>query len=208
MKAILSASLLLLTFCLAPFAGSSQTIHVLDFNDTHTGSSTDTTINVSIGDSIIILNHSTLDDDFEYSINGGAYMGAYNIAANEHIFDTLLLNSSITSVRVILYDPAYYRLVTLSYTATGINKAGPASNDLSAAPNPSVHHVKIGYVLPAGEPEGMIEIIDLAGRSISSHPVNDRSGELVLNTMGMKGTYIVSLKAGKAPVRSKKIIIE
>ncbi len=187
---------------------SSQTIHVLDFDDTHTGNNTDTTINVSIGDSIVILNRSTLDDDFEYSINGGSYMGAYNIAADEHIFDTLLLNNSITSVRVILYDPAYYRLVTLNYTATGINKAGPASNDLSAAPNPSVHNVKIGYELPAGQLEGMIEIIDLAGRLISSHPVNDQSKELVLNTMGMKGTYLVNLKAGNAPVRSKKIIIE
>ena len=43
---------------------NSQSIHVIDFDSSHVSGNTDTTINVVIGDSVVVIHHQD-DDDFE-----------------------------------------------------------------------------------------------------------------------------------------------
>lgn len=75
-------------------------------------------------------------------------------------------------------------------------------------PNPADHQVHIPVMLPEGIQSGTLELFDLNGKMVMSHPVTGSTGNLVLPTHQLvPGTYIYQVDLGHMRLPSKKIVI-
>ncbi len=100
--------------------------------------------------------------------------------------------------------------VTIKYTCTnGIEKhlkdAGSISN---AYPNPANHNFSVNYQLN-GNTKGELIINDLLGKEIQRIAVNEKEGNVVVNTSQLTaGIYFYSLQVDGSKITTKKVIIE
>jgi hypothetical protein len=77
-----------------------------------------------------------------------------------------------------------------------------------AFPNPANEQVNIPVQLPEGIQSGMLELIDLRGQSILSHPVTETTDNLILPTgCFIPGTYLYYVQSGEWRSAAKQIVI-
>ena len=104
------------------------------------------------------------------------------------------------------------------YTTTPTQTAGICVTSLANAdfekeanfslyPNPAKDVVTINYDLNVSNV--MVEVYDIAGRSISKNVLSSSSGELQLNTSNFAaGMYMVVVKQDGVLVAQKKLVVE
>lgn len=160
----------------------AQTTHTLKFDSTWTVPNTDTTLNVSVGDGLDIL-HFQDDDDFEVIINGVDTLGAYNITPGATLFDTTFSGMSITSIKVIYYDPNQYMNISLAYASN--TKDLILQENTYVFPNP-VSSGGTLYLPNTGD--GTVLLNDLNGRLVFELPVS--KGEVKLPE-GVSGVFFI-----------------
>jgi Secretion system C-terminal sorting domain len=90
-------------------------------------------------------------------------------------------------------------------------KAGKTSfvqNTLSVFPNPANDHTTLSYTLTALESDTRLEIIDAAGRLVSSQPIKTAQDQVVLNTSAWaNGIYICRIASKGYTLFSQKLSV-
>jgi len=77
-----------------------------------------------------------------------------------------------------------------------------------AFPNPANEHVSIPVVLPSGVTRGTLELFDLNGRKLKTHPVSQTRQNIQITTSDlMPGTYLYHVESNQVRSSSKKLVI-
>lgn len=164
---------------------NSQTTHILNFDSTHVLGNTDTSLNISIGDSLVVI-HNQDDDDFEVIINGTDTIGAFNIVLGQPIYELRLVNDTINSIKIIYFDPNQYRLINLVYPPiTGITDVNTI-NEIDIYPNPVMRGRQVNLV--ESSDFKFSRIYSLSGQEIS---IGQIGNQLNLTSDILSGIYLV-----------------
>jgi hypothetical protein len=184
--------ILTLGFLSIIFCCNSQTIHILDFNSSHVIGNTDTTINVVIGDSVLVIHHQD-DDDFEVVINEVDTTGAYNILYDNPIFSVKLSNNTINNIKIIYYDPNQYRQIFFNYS-TGINYQKNHLAIVHVFPNPAIDRINID-----NDEKAIVEFINIQGEIVKSSSLREKAGYVYIADLA-SGFYIMRINTERGLV--------
>lgn len=111
------------------------------------------------------------------------------------------------------YSVIPYRTYTHVYSLTeSTSKSAEyvlSAMDLGDAfPNPASEQVNIPVQLPEGIHSGTLELLDLNGQSMLSHPITETTDHLILPTHQLiPGTYLYHIKSGEWRSSAKRIVI-
>jgi len=103
----------------------------------------------------------------------------------------------------------YTHVYSLPESATkSVDYTLSAVNPGNAFPNPASEQVNIPVRLPEGIHSGTLELLDMNGMKMLSHPLTETIENLILPTDQLNpGTYIYQLKSGEWSSSARRIVI-
>jgi len=100
-------------------------------------------------------------------------------------------------------------VVTYKVTGVSIEEVLSSHVSITAYPNPAIDNLTVNYSIDGSADNSRLDVYDVLGQVVSTHPLNRNKGTLNLNVDHLNaGVYFYTIKVNEKTVRTERLIIK